>query len=271
MNSWAGEHIRRVLLMLVGCLALISCGRDAEVAEPEPIRVLFVGNSLTYVGNLPAVVDALSRANGRATSSDMIVAGGATLTDRVADGSVTAALASRKYAYVVLQERGGDFMCAFGPESCENASASLAALARMVKDHGAEPLLLGTYQVLDEASQRIEAAESLAAWEAGADYVSVSERFRGLRSRHPEMTWFAEDGGHPGSDLTLLEAILLYERIHGAKPSSAAFVVSAPIYTYTLPISPELRAAAAPSEEASLPTSASYESDRIGAVLEGLR
>lgn len=271
MKSWVSERTVRVLVIVAACWATISCGRDAEVSKAEPIRILFVGNSLTYVGNLPAVVDELSRANGRATSSDMIVTGGATLTDRVEDGSVAAALATRKYAYVVLQERGGDFSCGFGPESCENARASLAALASIAKDHGAEPLLLGTYRGLDDAWHSIESAESLAAWNVGADYIGVSERLRELHSRHPEMTWFAEDDRHPGADLTLMEAILLYERIHGAKPSTSAFVVSAPIYTYTLPVSPELRAAAAPSEEASLPTSASYEADRIGAVLEGLR
>jgi len=260
----------RIFAVILACLAIFSCSRDVEAPRAEALRILFVGNSLTYAGNLPAVFDALSEANGRATASDMIVIGGGTLTERLADGSVAAALANGKYSYVVLQERGGDFMCAFGPESCDNALASLNnKLTRLVQDHGAVPLLLGTFQAHPEASKSIVATESFAAREAGLDYISVSERLQQLRVRHPGMTWFAPDGGHPGADLTLLEAVLLFERIHDAKPVSAAFTVSAQIYEGMSPLTPELRAATAVIEGLDVPSSVRYDSERILAVTEG--
>lgn len=259
----------RIFAVILACLAIFSCSRDVEAPRAEALRILFVGNSLTYAGNLPAVFDALSEANGRATASDMIVIGGGTLTERLADGSVAAALANGKYSYVVLQERGGDFMCAFGPESCDNALASLNKLTRLVQEHGAVPLLLGTFQAHPEASKSIVATESFAAREAGLDYISVSERLQQLRARHPDMAWLAPDGGHPGADLTLLEAVLLFERIHDAKPVSAAFTVSAQIYEGMSPLTPELRAATAVIEGLDVPSSVRYDSERILAVMEG--
>ena len=123
-------------------LALTGCSRQESV---QPQRVLFVGNSLTYVGNLPAVYSALAADNGHTVHSDMIVRGGATLSQRVADGSVARALESDRYAVIVLQERGGDLMCSFGPGSCVDSRAAIKALVALVREHGADVVLLGTY------------------------------------------------------------------------------------------------------------------------------
>lgn len=66
--------------------------------------VLFVGNSITYVGNLPAVYDALT---GQSVKSDMFVRGGALLTEFARDPRLEKAIATGGYRLVVLQEQGG--------------------------------------------------------------------------------------------------------------------------------------------------------------------
>jgi hypothetical protein len=207
---------------------MMFCNRLSG-AEPrnETLHVLFVGNSLTYVGNLPGVFDGLSTVNGRPTSSDMLATGGATLTHWIEDGSVNRALSSKRYSYLVLQERGGDFACGFGPEVCVNARRSLATLSKMARAHHVTPLLLGTYQEGAEASKEIVEAESKAARAVGMDYISVSERLRAARRALPDSQWFAPDGMHPGSELTLLDALLLYERIQSRRPSTIGFRVAA--------------------------------------------
>src|SRR5690606_32452557 len=85
------KAMHRILLFLLLCVASIPC--RADTLEESGAHVLFVGNSLTYVANTPAVYSALAAANGHPTRSDMIVRGGATLAERVADGSVERALA----------------------------------------------------------------------------------------------------------------------------------------------------------------------------------
>ena len=89
--------MRRWMLLL----SLLVAGMQvpAGAMQPEAAqRVLFVGNSLTYVGNLPATFAALANANDQRVHSAMIVQGGATLEQRVADGSVRQALASYRPA-----------------------------------------------------------------------------------------------------------------------------------------------------------------------------
>jgi hypothetical protein len=79
-------HAAALLLLaalLVGGVSAAASGVDERPRMPTaPLEVLFVGNSLTYVGNTPAVFDALTRASGRPSSSDMIVQGGAALRIR---------------------------------------------------------------------------------------------------------------------------------------------------------------------------------------------
>jgi hypothetical protein len=214
-----------VLAIAILCAACVSVQR-----AQDPVRLLFVGNSLTYVGNLPAVLDALSASSKKSLQSDMIVNGGATLTERVADGSVERALAAKRYDYVVLQERGGDTICAFGPTSCKDADASLGVLARIAATHGAKPILLGTYQIMPQVSTELVGAESAAASRLSIAYVSVSDRFQTAIESAPAADWLFADHAHPGHDLVLLEAALLYRQVFGALPNPAGFSVHAPMY-----------------------------------------
>lgn len=140
-----------ILLALVFLLSVTPCS-----ALEEQGRVLFVGNSLTYVGNLPAVFSALAEANGKPIASDMIVRGGATLTDRVVDGSVAQALSDKKYTAIVLQERGGDLMCLFGRDSCVQSRLAIKTLVKLANETDTKVVLLGTYQLQPDTPGEVQ-------------------------------------------------------------------------------------------------------------------
>lgn len=255
------------LLAILLCLA--GCGGAAVERESE--RVLFVGNSLTYVGNLPAVFSAMANANGRAVESDMIVRGGATLTERLKDSAIARALDGHRYAALVLQERGGDAVCAFGPGSCADSSASLKAIARMAKEKGVtRVVLLGTYQSMPAFSKALVEQEGAAAAEAGIAYVEVSQTLQRLGGAQPTLAWFDADGMHPGKDLTLLEAVLLHRQLFGALPAAQAVVVDAPIYGVQSGLTETLRAADAPAPKADTPRSITYPAGTIRDLLDAL-
>jgi len=244
---------------------LVICTSCSVQNSPE--RVLFVGNSLTYVGDAPAVFSALAEANGKPIASDMIVRGGATLTQRVADGSVARALDERKYTALVLQERGGDLMCSFGPDSCVQSRQAIKALTTLAEQNGASVVLLGSYQPHPAASQRLVEAESAAAAEVGIPYIEVSEKLRRLRNTAPELTWFAPDGMHPGKELALLNAILVYQALHGSLPSPEPLTVIAPIYGSTSGLTETLRQADAPPPLSETPKEVRYSSATLSKLL----
>lgn len=256
-------------LFLVLLLALASC---APGDPPSPAtRILFVGNSLTYVGNVPAIYTALAEQDGRPSPSDMIVKGGATLTQRVDDGSVARALEAGGYSHLVIQERGGDLMCAFGTDACAESLVAVGALAELGRRHGVPVLLLGTYQPDPSASQRLVEAESAAAGAAGIAYVEVSETLRMLREADPQRAWFAEDGFHPGSDLALLNAILVYRAIHDTLPEPGPLRVAAPIYGSTSGLDETLRSSVSPPPLAATPMEIQYASDIVARLIGASR
>lgn len=253
------------LLVLPILLICTSCGVLSSPNQAD--RALFVGNSLTYVGNVPAVFSALAEANGKPLASDMIVRGGATLTQRVSDGSVARALDEKRYTALVLQERGGDLMCAFGPDSCVQSRQAIKALATLAKDKGVHVVLLGTYQPHPAASQRLIKEESSAAAEAEIPYIEVSEKLRQLRNTAPELMWFASDGMHPGKDLALLNAVLVHKVLRGSLPSPGPLKVMAPIYGSTSGLTETLRQSNAPPPLPDTPREVRYPADTLRKLL----
>jgi len=213
-----------ILSFLIAGFAWVPASSNARGSADE-VRVLFIGNSLTYVGNLPRVLEEISAANGRAVSAQMIASGGATLTQHLTDPEVRRSIAHDSFDFVVLQERGGDLICAFGPASCEESRVALARLSELVTDAGSSAILLGTYQNSASASERLEAAEAEEASRHGIHHLSVSGLIRRGREEVPHATWLATDGMHPGADLTLLKSALVFHHIFDSPPSSVAFHV----------------------------------------------
>src|ERR1700760_1584324 len=117
-------------------LLLSLCSASAFAAPPtKSLRVLFVGNSLTYVGNLPAVFAGLCEASHHTCAVDMIVKGGASLQDRVEDRSLERQDVAGHFDVVVLQERGGELI-GLPDEAAriraEEAAATLVKSARQM-------------------------------------------------------------------------------------------------------------------------------------------
>jgi len=219
------------------------------------------------VGNTPAVFDALAHANGVEISSDMIVKGGATLTQRFNDGSIARALAAKRYTAIVLQERGGDLLCSFGPNSCSDSRQTIQAIVALAKKAGAKTYLLGTYQDNPAASVSLVAAESAAAAEAGIPYLEISQKLQTLRTASPALGWFASDGMHPGPALVLLNATILHQALLGNPPKPNAFTVNAPIYGTTSGLTESVRNAEDPPPLATTPISIEYPASALQTLL----
>ncbi|WP_222565921.1 hypothetical protein [Novilysobacter antarcticus] len=232
--------------------------------------MLFVGNSLTYYGNAPAVYAALSTANGHPATSGMIVEGGATLAQLVADGQVEQAMQSGRYDTLVIQERGGDLLCSFGPDSCIESRAAMMALARIGREHGATVVMLGSYQPTPTISRQLVQAEAAASKAAGIDYAEVSETLRHLTAAAPELAWFAADGMHPGRHLTLLNAIVIYQALHVQLPAAGPLTVDAPIYAGDSGLQATLRTADAPPPNPDTPTGTEYSAATLARILQSL-
>ena len=92
---------RRLLLLII--FFLVPAWATAQVAEP-PLKVLFIGNSYTYVNDLPSLVVGLAdAAGGRKIETDQRLPGGYTFQQHVKDSKAIEKIRERKWDVVVLQ------------------------------------------------------------------------------------------------------------------------------------------------------------------------
>jgi len=194
--------------------------------------ILFVGNSITYVGNLPAVYDALT---GQPVKSDMFVRGGAFLTEFARDPRLEKALATGRYRLVVLQEQGGNVLCLASKnqrdsDACKATVAAHIKLARMAKTYGAKVVYLGTYQTDPHTSHLLVQSESELAKRMDVAYAEVSESLLALSQVKPNLAWYNPGDLHPGPTLTTLMAVRVAQATASAPLEAKDLCTVAPIY-----------------------------------------
>src|SRR6185436_1298216 len=90
------------------------------LAQPQPFRILFIGNSLTYANDLPATVCGLARSAGRSAVCESVVKPDYSLEDHWNERDARAAIA-RGWDVVVLQQ---------GPSALPESRRLLIAYAK---------------------------------------------------------------------------------------------------------------------------------------------
>ena len=228
--------------------ATARAAQDAA-ATPAPMRVLFVGNSLTYTNNLPRLVRAVaaSQSGGPAIETATYAIPGADLDELWDDGHAAAALREGKWDVVVLQERGGLFSCIAGstrdPE-CRRSESAHRRFTELATEAGARVMLLMTWPPmrgndLGDASRLRRRAERLNTvyedtarrWSRGGADVSVVPaaaalyRFAGGRASEEVLV----DGVHPSVQASLLMAAQLYRAITGHVAQPADLLIDFPL------------------------------------------
>src|ERR1700730_13210076 len=88
-------------------LLMVLCPVQPQAAQKtNELHVLFIGNSFTYVNDLPKMVAELAKAGGqRPLHYERETPGGCTLEKHWKDGKALAKIQSRQWDFVVLQDQ----------------------------------------------------------------------------------------------------------------------------------------------------------------------
>src|ERR1019366_3051749 len=101
LKNWTDVILMIRAILFIVLLAAIPAWAD----EPNPIHVLFIGNSFTYVNDLPKMVAELAKAGGQPPLLfERETPGGCALEKHWKDGKALAKIQSRKWDFVVLQD-----------------------------------------------------------------------------------------------------------------------------------------------------------------------
>ena len=205
-------------------LLMLACG---FAQAREPLRVLMIGNSLTYTNDLPAMLTAVaaSQPSGIAIETTSFVEPGGSLARRWLDGAAVRALESTHWDAVVLQERGGVEACLVdevqrsGGE-CRASIVAHRAFAKLARERGARVLLLETWYPAEAAQARLHEGTLRLARQPVASVVHAGDALQALARRDGRASTFP-DGLHPGPAASLVMAAQLYRTLTGEAPVPA--------------------------------------------------
>jgi hypothetical protein len=184
-------------------------------SERTGMRVLFVGNSLTYYNSMPALVEQLAASDEGALPVFAVwyTAPGWTLRRAAGDEDRTALLAGVRWDAVVLQEQS-----ALASSSVDRRREETDPYVRDLQTRsaggGARTVLFMTW--------RYREASDLAAV-LGLPIAPVEPAWGEARARRPGMDLLASDGRHPNRAASYLAACVFYATLTGRDPAGSSF------------------------------------------------
>ncbi len=206
--------IRSILLVLSLCLATTLSYVRAE--EGNELRVLFIGNSLTYYNGVPELVGQISRLEGSSKhiQVELLAAAGATIAQHLAADSLQRHLAEGSFSYVVFQEMGGWPICPPEFPGCSESVESIESLSELVSKAGAEPVWYSTYQRIPALQEALSEEARQIAGRLGIGLADVGAAWTYYESVAGRNAPFIEDG-HPNELGSLIAAAVIFQAISG--------------------------------------------------------
>jgi len=177
------------------------------------LRILFIGNSLTAANNLPAVVEALARAEGAGRiETRSVVFPDHSLEDHWNRGDALRAIREEKWDVVVLQQ---------GPSALPESQALLREFTKgfnaEIRKTGARTALYMVWPSSARASDftAVSRSYTAAASDVGGLLLPAGDAWRAAWKKDKTLALYGPDGFHPSALGTYLSALVIYQRITG--------------------------------------------------------
>ena len=220
-----------VVLAVAGCSASAAdCGDTGSATSCT--RILFVGNSFTYVNDLPATFAQLARSGGHPVQTGMAAQGGFRLADHLTSGDTMTALRSARWTFVALQEQSQ--LPAIATLRRSQMDPAARSLAGLVRAGGASPIFFVTWAhragwpenglpTYESMQRQIDAGYLAIARELGTPVSPVGPAWLAITQRHAELELWQADGVHPTPAGTYLAACVFYAAIFHQTPVGLAY------------------------------------------------
>lgn len=199
------------------------------VPRSTPYRVLFIGNSYTFVNDLPNMIATLARAAGDAPAFtyDTQLVGGATLQQHWNEGIALSKIQQGNWDFVVLQEQS---QRPIYDEAVFDQYADL--FDAEIRKQGAITLFFMTWarQSLPQTQGQLTRAYTNIAQKLHAEVAPVGWAWQTSLTSKPSLVLHETDGSHPNPAGTYLAACVFYGHVYGISPEGLPpqLTVSAP-------------------------------------------
>lgn len=207
--------LRAAATLAVAALSLVASAenqsRERKGASPDGVTVLFIGNSFTFVNDLPRMLTELSRSSaGLRIRAETVTYPGASLRVHWNQGRALQAIRRQKWDFVVLQEQS---------TAPIDDRAGMYEYARQfdaeIRKTGATTIFFVTWAYRDRPQMQAELNRAYIdlSNELHARIAPVGPAWQIALERAPALVLHAQDGSHPTATGTYLAACVFYQVI----------------------------------------------------------
>jgi hypothetical protein len=207
-------------LVILACISIAIVrveGITEKTQEKSQLHILFIGNSYTYVNNLPGWVRQLSIEAGETPSleTEMVAIGGASLQRHWKMGEALKQIQSQQWDYVVLQEQS---TLPLTDPATMNRYARL--FDRAIKRAKAQTLFYLTWTKQDrpETQERVANSYLKIAQKLNAKIAPVGPAWQQVQLKNPQLNLYYRDGSHPSPIGSYIAACVFYSILSDRTP-----------------------------------------------------
>ncbi len=208
------------LFLMIALFRLIDKPTEAnsfQATEQQTIRVLFIGNSYTYVNDLPWLTQELAESakETRTLETEMVVVGGASLKSHWRHGEALKLLKAKRWDYVVLQEQST--LPITNPKEMYKYASLFDAEIKRVNSQTVFYLTWArqnqpeTQQILTNSYMRI-------ARELKAKVAPVGIAWQKIQEANLKLNLYSSDKSHPSPIGSYVAACVFYSTFYDGSP-----------------------------------------------------
>jgi len=192
----------------------VCCALCAQQPELAKVRILFVGNSLTYANNLPQLVKEVGAKNNIRIHTEMLAYSNYALGDHWNDGELRNLIAHGNYDYVVVQQ---------GPSSQADGKTMLLDYGVRIKALcDSQDTKLAFYMVWParvnyHTFAGVIANYSLAASQTNSILCPVGQVWKDYFDSTQNFSYYGADGFHPSLTGSQRAAAIIFESLSISK------------------------------------------------------
>lgn len=219
------RNLKKIILAAMLCLTT-----GARAADADSLRVLWVGNSLTFFNDLPAIVQDIAATQGLKLSMTRVLKGGEQLSGHWNNPRLKKLLKEQRWDYIVLQEQSQ-----LPGLSTEVVAREVYPFAHKIDSmaHVYSPdahtiyymTFAHKYGNIDETDYNLDDTYDLMQMRLATSYLEMAQQngswcapvgwaWQEVRRQHPEYQLHLPDCLHPALAGSYLAANVIFTTIH---------------------------------------------------------
>lgn len=224
--------MKNLLVLLSLILSNLLFGQDS-------LSVLFIGNSYTYVNDLPGTLNSLTLSKGDKITFNSQTAGGATFQVQTNTPAVFTKIDSKQWDYVVLQAQSQEpsfptsqvntgtipYAIQLADSIYANKFCSQIMMYMTWGRQNGDPQW-DSISTFNKMNGRLRDAYIRIMDSVQGSMSPVGSAWRYVRDNYPTINLYSSDGSHPSAEGTYLAACTFYASLFRKSPVGASFVSS---------------------------------------------